>query len=521
VASANGATLADAVSAAAVALAPSVHDPSAGRLELDVSTAVDGVGVDHDTEVGLPAAGLEGVFATRTSGASAAVLPAEIAEQGMFHAENPVRLDHDRIAHLLSRRARVDEVDLGTMRAYRYRAAAFVESPDHARALPVFRGMVEGSPDVTPEVLLTAVRSGAEYLSRVIDDKGRYVYLYQPATDHDDGSYGWLRHAGTTYAMFEAYGELGSPAILSKGERALAYLEAHLKDDPTSQGKYVIDTDDEEQQKVGGAGLALLAFTKHAAVTGHRDKLDTMRALARFIISRQYEDGRYKANVDVPSEPGKKPKKEPVYYVGEAVLGLMRLYAIDPQPSYLDSARRAADWVVKVRDAIVSEDNQEHDHWISYAFNDLYRVTHDEAYVEHAYKIARAILRRLHRESDAPARDWAGTFYEGQTTPGSTRVEAFDADMALSRFAGKPDAWLMGPATLVARSMLRQQFTDDNDYFLPNPGKARGGVRESLYVQDVRIDYVQHAMSAWLHLALLMRDPAYGKTGVPSQDAVR
>jgi hypothetical protein len=521
VASGNGATLAEAVSAAATALAPAVHDLSAGRLELDIATAVDGVAVDRDTEVGLPAAGLEGVFVTRTSGASAAVLPAEIAEQGLFHAESPARLDHDRIAHLLARRARIDEIDLGTMRAYRYRTAAFVESPDHTRALPVFRGMVEGSPEVTTEVLLSAVRRGAEYLSRIVDDKGRYIYLYQPATDRDDGSYGWLRHAGTTYAIFEAYGALGSAALLSKGEQALAYLEAHLKDDPASQGKYLLDTDDEEQQKVGGAGLALLAFTKHAAVTGQRDRLDTMRGLARFIISRQYDDGRYRANADLPFEPGKKPKKEPVYYVGEAVLGLMRLYAIDPQPSYLDSARRAADWVVKVRDAIVSEDNQEHDHWISYAFNDLYRVTREEAYVEHAYKIARAILKKLHRDSDAPAWDWAGTFYEGQTTPGATRLEAFDADMALSRFAGKPDAWLMAPATQVARSTLRQQFTDDNDYFLPNPGKARGGVRESLYVQDVRIDYVQHAMSAWLHLALLMRDPEYGKTGVPSQDAVR
>jgi len=40
-------------------------------------------------------------------------------------------------------------------------------------------------------------------------------------------------------------------------------------------------------------------------------------------------------------------------------------------------------------------------------------------------------------------------------------------------------------------------------------------------VQDVRIDYVQHAMSAWLHLARELRDPTYGKTGAPSQDPVR
>jgi hypothetical protein len=51
-----------------------------------------------------------------------------------------------------------------------------------------------------------------------------------------------------------------------------------------------------------------------------------------------------------------------------------------------------------------------------------------------------------------------------------------------------------------------------------NPAKAEGGVRESLFVSDIRIDYVQHAMSAWLRLARILRDPAYGKSGSPSQD---
>ena len=67
-------------------------------------------------------------------------------------------------------------------------------------------------------------------------------------------------------------------------------------------------------------------------------------------------------------------------------------------------------------------------------------------------------------------------------------------------------------------SILGQQFEPDDDYWLPNRAKADGGVRESLFVRDVRIDYVQHAMSAWLHLARSLRDPGYGKVGVPSQD---
>jgi hypothetical protein len=528
IASANGATLADAVTGAAGRVASQLGaglDPSTGRIEIDVATGVDGAAVERDQDMEQPLVGLVGVFVTREGGdggAGASVLPGEVVSRALFKDGRPPHLEHDRLGGLLATRARATVGEVGSMRAYQFRAAAFVESPSHDRALPLVRGMVARPAGVSPEMLLEAVRAGAEYLSRILNTQGRYVYQYAARTDHDESYYGWLRHAGTTYALFEAYGEHGAPDFLAKGELALQYLDGHLVNDPEGHGKYILDTNDEEQQKVGGAGLSLLAYTEEAIVTGSRSNLETMRSLARVIMSRQYPDGRFRANVDLPSLEGvATQKKEPVYYVGEAVLGLMRLYAIDPQPAYLDSAKRAADWVVRVRDAIVSEDNQEHDHWISYAFNDLYRVTRDPAYLEHAYKIARAITKRLHREGSAPAPDWAGSFYEGQSTPAATRLEAYDADIAVSRFAGKPDAWLLDPARDVARFTLAHQYRPDNDYWLPNPDKAVGGVRESPCVDDVRIDYVQHCMSAWLHLARILRDTAYGATGVPTQDPVK
>jgi hypothetical protein len=521
VTSANGASLADAVAAAADALAAKGVDASRARLELDVPTGVDGMSLDEDVEVPLSSVGLDGVLVIRDDGKAGGVVPGEVAERSMFGSGTPAKLDHQKLRAVLADRAGVAEPDLGSMRAYRFRADVHVESAGRDRVLGVTRGMVEHPAQATVDGLLAGVRSGADYLSRVINDQGRYEYMYHPVDDRDDPAYGWLRHAGATYALLEAYEELGTRQYLERAERALGYVKAHLVDDPDRQGKYILDTSDEEQQKVGGAGLVLLAFAKHAAVTGKRAELETMRALARSIIGQQYPDGHYRANADITDDSGKKRKREPVYYQGEAALALLRLYAVDPQPAYLDSARRAADWVVRVRDVDVSQDNQEHDHWISYAFNDLYRVARDEAYVEHAYKIARAILSRQHRAGNSPAPDWVGTFYEGQTTPGATRLEAYAADIALSRVAGRPDAWLLDPAREVAESMLGQQFGPDNEYWLPNPGKASGGVRESLFVQDVRIDYVQHAMSAWLHLAREIRDPAYGKTGSPSQDPVR
>jgi hypothetical protein len=520
VATAKGPTLADAVASAAALLATraTVTIDARARLELDIPTGLDAANLDEDIEVPAASIGLEGVLVVGDDGKAGAVLPGEVVQRGYFHSR---RLDHAAIAGVLAARAGVQTSELATMRAYRFRADARVESPDHESVLSVWRGRVE-SPDVTAETLLAAAQQGADYLTRIVNRAGRYVYIYHPVDDRDDASYGWLRHSGTTYALFEAYEEFGTSAYLETGERALRYLRAHLSRDEASQGMYVLDTEDEEQQKVGGAALALLAFAKHAAVIHKKDDpeaSETCRALARLIMKKQCEDGHFRSNADIQRETGKKLKREPVYYPGEAVLALVRLYAVDPQPVYLDAARRGADFVVHVRDAYVSEDNQEHDHWMAYALNELYRVTHDDAYLTHAFKIARAIQKKQRTAADVP--DMVGAFYEGQTTPTSTRLEAYDADIVLSRFAGRPEPWLIGPARQAARFTLAQQLRSNDDYWLKNPAKAEGGVRESLFVQDVRIDYVQHAMSAWLHLARILRDPDYGKTGVPSQDPVQ
>ncbi len=68
---------------------------------------------------------------------------------------------------------------------------------------------------------------------------------------------------------------------------------------------------------------------------------------------------------------------------------------------------------------------------MEYVLNELYRVDHDEAYVGFAEKIAQAIRRKQHLADGAPAPDWAGMFYEGQTTLAATRVEAYDSDGTL------------------------------------------------------------------------------------------
>jgi len=509
----------DAVAAAAQALA--AKSPGAqGRLELDVAQDPEPLDLE-DLRRPLVSIGTEGALVTRDDGTTGVVLPGEVVQRGLFRSGKEPTLDRRPLEALLAARAGVGAGELAAMRQYRFKAEVAVEAADRSHALPVVRGWASGAGEVDPQRLVGAVKRGADYLARVVGAQGRFVYAYHPVDERSDSAYGWLRHAGSTYALLEAYEELRTSAYREAAERALGALKRKLTDDPSCQGKYVLDTLDEEEQRVGGAGLSLIAFARYAAVTGDLAEIETMRALARSIMTQQYADGHFRSNADLEADTGQKRKREPIYYTGEAVLGLLRLYALDPQPSVLDSAKRAARWVIRVRDAHLSDEAQEHDHWMAYALNELFRVAPDDSLVAHAEKIARAISKKEYSEARAPAPDWAGGFYEGQSTPAATRLEAYDSVMSLARFAGHSDQWLVPLASRTAAFVASQQFDPDNSYWVRDPARAEGGVRESPFVADVRIDYVQHAISGWLHLARLLRDPAYGKTGVPSQDPVR
>jgi hypothetical protein len=505
-----GDSLERAVIVAAEAMPRDDAGGSAFRLALDVVTNADPI----ERDAMAPAwadLGLEGYALAPGKDALGYVMPSDLIFDKRFEGGKKPKIDLEKL--LQAMRARLAApASTSDDHLYRFHTKAVVDSATHDAALRVSRGWVERAPGVAAPELLDAVRAGAEYLCRVMDDKGHYAYMVHPVDARADSSYGMLRHCGTTFALMEAYGELHTPLFLDKGERALAYIKQHLETYPSASDKmtYVLDTNDEEQQKVGGAGLALIAFAEHAKATGKKEELETMRAFARFIVHQQAADGHFRNNRDLEREgvapPGPPLKKEVIYYVGEALLGLMKLYALDPDEKWLEAAKKGADWCVETRDATMTVDTQEHDHWLSYALSELHRVTKKQSYADHAFRIARAILSRQHMTSP-PAPDFVGAFYnDAQATPAATRLEAFGADIAIARALGQDEAWLVGPAQAMARFTRAQQLDAESAFFARDPARVIGGVREGLFVYDIRIDYVQHSMSAWLHLARLLRD---------------
>jgi len=151
----------------------------------------------------------------------------------------------------------------------------------------------------------------------------------------------------------------------------------------------------DEEAKLGGAALALLALVElHEA--GGGGVLDgsawdgQLPRLARFLLFQQGEDGRF-ASKYFYGEPDPEPF-ESIYYPGEAILALMRLHQLDREPRWLAAARRGADWLIDVRDAGKSTRDLPHDHWLLMALEELHDETGDERYLEHAERIAGAIV---------------------------------------------------------------------------------------------------------------------------------
>jgi hypothetical protein len=516
IASAFGASLSEAVttasSAIVKALTNAMGDRSAARVQIDRASKWEPVKLDNSLIEPVSELGTRGFAAGDGDGHFGFVLPVEVLEKKFFTApgskDDFARIDYARVRTVIASRAGVPEDDVDKMTVYRVWTVSAVDSTPPGKSIALYRSMPAHPETVDAPLLLNAVRAAADYLVRGMNSKGDFSYLMHPGAGTLDPSYSALRHAGTIYALADAYTETHAPEHLKGAEAAIKAMLPRLTQTP--DGAFLSDRENEEQLKVGGGGLALIALVRYSEASGDRSNLETMRALAKYIVHQQYPDGHYRSNVDVRAEEDagskKKAKKEIWYFQGEATLGLVRLYAIDPNPAWLEAAAKAADYTLANEKPTIAN------HWLSYVLLDLYRLTRKQAYADHAFAIAQNISDGLISAGTADAPDQVGAMDErGETTPVATRLEATVAIMELARFIGKDDGWYRRLALMMAGFTTGQQLDAQSAYFARRPPQVVGGVRESLLNADIRIDYDQHSMCAWLRLAKLLRDPEYGR----------
>ncbi|EHW9789476.1 poly(glycerol-phosphate) alpha-glucosyltransferase [Listeria innocua] len=343
---------------------------------------------------------------------------------------------------------------------------------------------------LTPEIISTLVENAGEYLAHQVNATGEFNYGWFACFDKKIKHYNSLRHASTTYSMLEAYELTGNKAILEAATKALTYLEKHFiyeKDDMA----FLIEPELREV-KLGGSAATLLALTKYMHITGTKTYLPLCRKIANAILSLQDEDGKFTHVLEYPSLEVKDIFRI-IYYDGEAVFGLLRLYEIDRDSKWLDAATKSFNHFIK------DKYWQNHDHWLSYCANEITKYIKDEAYYEFGLQNAFDNLPFIYeRETTFP------TFLEltVATKEMTLRMEAEGHQALLTSYSLEN---LEKTITKRALYQLNGYFYPELAMYYKNPARIEGSffIRHQSF--RVRIDDVEHNISGYVRYYQLLK----------------
>ena len=428
-----------------------------------------------------------------------ALLPEELVAHRLINNEN--ELHHDRVNwYVKSSRNSNGKFQpfSGKVRLKfrRFSCKSFFTDGKDVHAL--YRGH-RLTKEFNPALLIDSARLGGAYLARSVQNNGRFDYLYNPRTAYVSSNYNMVRHAGTIFAMMELYKITKDQKLLDAVERAIHYLTDYIKPfgrEKDNASALVFSLD---KIKLGGVALAIVGLAEHAQATGSRKHLPIMKRLGNYIILSQDMSGRFVHQRKYSDAKALDFVSQ--YYPGEAILAMVRLYSLDRQAKWLDAAERGARYLILIRDKGIETKDLTHDHWLLYALNDLYRYRKKNLYLTQSSRIAEAIYSSQNRSGRY--QDYPGSYYiPPRSTPTATRSEGLIAAYRLAMdYGSKSEAeTIMEAIRRGIAFQLGTQFREEKALYMKNPGKCLGGFSRDLTDLSIRIDYVQHNISALLGL---------------------
>ena len=359
-----------------------------------------------------------------------------------------------------------------------------------------------------------AIKIATDYMVRATDAQGIFLYRVNMNPEISiSPSYNMLRHAGAIYAMCTAYeknpaAELKN-AILRSGSFLRDSTIRSLPDEPNimavwSDPKFV-GGHKPIQAKLGGTGLGLIALTGIEHVQPGFISPATLESLGNFIVYSQKADGSYYSKF-ILSEGGRMDNWTSLYYPGEAALGLMMLYEIDENDQWLHAAAKTIGFLATSRKGQVIVPA---DHWALMATEKLMALPPEDIPVSkdvlfsHAIQVCTSILAM--QILDSTRGDYYGGFnIEGRVTPTSTRLEGLIAARSFIPKSHPVSDRLDSAISLGIQFLLNAQIKDGFysggfpravDFMNNTHSKAK---RFNDRVSEIRIDYVQHALSAMI-----------------------
>jgi len=357
------------------------------------------------------------------------------------------------------------------------------------------------------------IDAAANYLSRNIDEEGMFIYRQpQDSARQYDDAYNVLRHVGAMYALSQYLETKGNPPAKEALRKSAQWLIQNCLTPLNGyEGVKAIWSDpeithnvDELTAKLGGAGLGLVALVSAENLQPGIVDYEDLRSLGRFIKLMQREDGSFFSKY-VPGRGGSQPESS-LYYPGEAALGLIMLYELTGEVEWLEIAESSLAYLAASR---AGKTPIPPDHWALIATERILgyherikkpRTTSADLII-HAQQICESIL--VEQQLAPEHLELAGAFTaDGRTAPTAARLEGLQAaveflpeDQTALRHQIERSVDL-GIAFLVKAQIAEGELKGG----FPQAIRLDGNDDSSLFgsASEVRIDYVQHSLSAMI-----------------------
>jgi hypothetical protein len=365
------------------------------------------------------------------------------------------------------------------------------------------------TPSVAPSEISRAIKLSAAYLERTCDQNGKFLYKVDLNSQQASPDYNIIRHAGAIYAlsMFdEAYPDAKAVSTMLRAGRFMT--AGYVSDGGQVANTFVVwskpvGANGGTEAKLGATALGLVALTDIVQRQPDAIPVTELEAMGRFLTYLQKPDGSFYSRYITTR--GRLDNWESLYYPGEAILALLRLYEIDHSAEWLAAAGRSMSYLAERR---ATEGVAPPDHWALIATAKL--LDHydpskcpasREKLIRHAVQICETMLKE---QTSSPSERLDGSFTPaGRTAPAATRLEGL---LAALTFLPEDQKQLRSQIEIAVRRgilfLLRAQITD-GPYAGGIPGctinvKGSGKTDRDDDSSEVRVDYVQHALCAFL-----------------------
>jgi hypothetical protein len=371
-----------------------------------------------------------------------------------------------------------------------------------------------------------AAKSAAAYIRRVNDASGQFIYTVnldpQVPVVRD---YSILRHEGTVYSL-GMYDDLyPDPDNVAVMKRAVMFLRqccyVALEGDDVigiREPDFIANQRSREYYKLGGAGLGLLALVSTERKSpGFVPSREFTRVAALGHVLQRWDGSFY--SLYSPNDGGPSAHNKSLYYPGEMAKGWVALYELQGEQAQeeLDAAVEALMYLARTR---AREGSAPADHWALLATDRLLRVAERqgievprEELVGHALQVCHAILEEARHPQPIP--EMKGSLAPmGAVTATATRLEGLQAAL-LFLPAEHPIVPHIRAAVDVGLDFLLRAQVNEGRYAggfpqaisrVPDDGTAATR-RFNAQATDIRIDYVQHSLSAMVQYIVMRRAP--------------